>query len=107
MTGMNCTFDCKVIGTPKIGATKSGKPQVTFTGVYEEFTGETKICQVNAYGPAAITVAKTLKSGQQVHVEGAGFANTWEKDGVQKCGININANRIDPIASDQADDPSY
>ena len=94
MTGMNCSFECKVIGTPKIGTTRSGKQQVTFTGVYEDFTGETKICLVNAYGPAAITAAKTLKTEQQVHVEGALLMNTWEKNGEQKSGLSVNANHI-------------
>ena len=103
MTGMNCDVDGTVVKEPKAGTTRNGKPYVNVTISYEEYTGETKICLVNAYGPAAISAAQRLQVGQKVHVEGAGFPNNWEKDGVQKSGISINANRIEPIPPQQAD----
>ena len=71
MTGINCSLDGKFAGTPKIGTTKSGKPQVTLTVTYQEFNNESKICRVNAYGGQAIAIAKSLVTGDEVRVAGA------------------------------------
>ena len=104
MTGMNCNFEGRVAGTPKAGMTKSGKSQVVMTVAYDEFNNESKICRVNAYGEQAIAVARSLAPGDEVRVAGALFANTWEKDGVQKAGIMINANHIEPLSHPQRTD---
>ena len=107
MTGMNCNFECKVIGTPRFGVNKNGKEYVSFNGVYEEYNKETNICLIKAYGPSAVAGARSLTAGQMVHIEGAIFANKWDDAGVQKFGLSVNANRIDPVAQQQADYPSY
>ena len=95
---------------PELSQTTNGKSVCKFSlATNEKFgeTEETNFFNVTAFGPQGETIAKYLKKGRKILLEGRVKVSDFEKDGVKKRSWDIILSKFDFVPEGNRDNSSY